>query len=124
MTYRLSKIFVGVMTGYLATPPLVDEARAAWLREYAAQHGANLTQSYGYGDSLADVAWLGLLGNATVVNPDTELYRHAQRTKWTVEDWTRRSSERSVAPANLSLLPDPATKATASAPEEGDRSNG
>ncbi|MCS5733633.1 SDR family oxidoreductase [Herbiconiux daphne] len=114
----------GVMTGYLATPPLVDEARAAWLREYAAQHGANLTQSYGYGDSLADVAWLGLLGNATVVNPDTELYRHAQRTKWTVEDWTRRSSERSVAPANLSLLPDPATKATASAPEEGDRSNG
>jgi HAD superfamily hydrolase (TIGR01490 family) len=107
----------GVMTGYLATPPLVDEARAAWLREYAAQHGANLTQSYGYGDSLADVSWLGLLGNATVVNPDTDLYRHAQRTKWTVEDWTRRSSERRVVPANLTLLPD-----TKPSPEEGDRS--
>jgi HAD superfamily hydrolase (TIGR01490 family) len=114
----------GVLTGYLATPPLVDEARAAWLREYAAAHGANLTQSYGYGDSLADVAWLQLLGNATVVNPDTELYRHAQRTKWTVEDWTRRSSENQLAPGNLSLLPE-ASRPTAAkpAPEEGDRSN-
>ncbi|SDZ13120.1 HAD-IB family hydrolase [Herbiconiux ginsengi] len=114
----------GVLTGYLATPPLVDEARAAWLREYATQHGANLTQSYGYGDSLADVAWLQLLGNATVVNPDTELYRHAQRTKWTVEDWTRRSSESQLVPGNLSLLPD-AQRPTAAkpAPEEGDRSN-
>jgi alcohol-forming fatty acyl-CoA reductase len=113
----------GVMTGYLATPPLVDEARAAWLREYAAEHGINLTQSYGYGDSLADVAWLQLLGNATVVNPDTELYRHAQRTKWTVEDWTRRSSDRSssrqAAPANLAVLPE-----TTAAPEEGERSSG
>ncbi|WP_290807810.1 SDR family oxidoreductase [Herbiconiux sp.] len=114
----------GVLTGYLATPPLVDEARAAWLREYAATHGANLTQSYGYGDSLADVAWLQLLGNATVVNPDTELYRHAQRTKWTVEDWTRRSSERQLAPGNLAVLPDVTRKGGTSAePEEGDRSN-
>ncbi|MCS5723505.1 SDR family oxidoreductase [Herbiconiux sp. CPCC 203407] len=108
----------GVLTGYLATPPLVDESRAAWLREYASAHGANLTQSYGYGDSLADVAWLQLLGNASVVNPDTDLYRHAQRTKWTVEDWTRRSSERRPSPANLSLLPD----VQPAAPEEGDRS--
>lgn len=102
----------GVLTGYLATPPLVDEARAAWLREYADANGMNLTQSYGYGDSLADVAWLQLLGNATVVNPDTDLYRHAQRTKWTVEDWTRRTSDRQQPPATLSLLP-----------EEGDRSS-
>ncbi|MFB2556228.1 SDR family oxidoreductase [Herbiconiux liangxiaofengii] len=109
----------GVLTGYLASPPLVDEARGAWLREYAAAHGANLTQSYGYGDSLADVAWLKLLGNATVVNPDTELYRHAQRTRWTVEDWTRRSSDRHIEPATLALRPD----APVAAPEEGDRSS-
>ncbi|MGA1838707.1 HAD-IB family hydrolase [Herbiconiux sp. 11R-BC] len=114
----------GVMTGYLATPPLVDEARAAWLREYAHKHGMNLTQSYGYGDSLADVAWLQLLGNATVVNPDTELYRHAQRTKWMVEDWTRRTSDRQSSTATLRMLPD-ASRTNApknSAPEEGDRS--
>jgi HAD superfamily hydrolase (TIGR01490 family) len=110
----------GVLTGYLATPPLVDEARAAWLREYATANGMNLSQSYGYGDSLADVAWLKLLGNASVVNPDTELYRHAQRTKWTVEDWTRRSSDRAVVPANLSVLPE----TQPAAPQEGDRSAG
>jgi HAD superfamily hydrolase (TIGR01490 family) len=105
----------GVMTGYLATPPLVDEARAAWLRDYAATHGMNLSQSYGYGDSHADVAWLQLLGTPSVVNPDTELYRHAQRAKWAVEDWTRRTSDRPSAPNNLSVLPDVS--------EEGERSD-
>ena len=45
----------GVLTGYLAAPPLVDEARAAWLKQYAKQHGLDLTASYGYGDSHADL---------------------------------------------------------------------
>ena len=29
----------GVLTGYLDSPPLVDEARAAWLRRHAADDG-------------------------------------------------------------------------------------
>ncbi|WP_411701087.1 HAD-IB family hydrolase [Conyzicola sp.] len=77
----------GVLTGYLATPPLVDEARASWLREYAKQHGLNLSQSYGYGDSHADVPWLQLLGNPTAVNPDTQLYSQAQAKRWTIQSW-------------------------------------
>jgi len=81
----------GVLTGYLADPPLVDEARAAWLRHYADLHSINLTQSYGYGDSHADLAWLQLLGNANVINPDLQLYRHAQEKRWTILDWKRRA---------------------------------
>jgi len=77
----------GKLTGYLATPPLVDEARASWLRQYALEHGANLTQSYGYGDSHADVPWLQLLGHANAVNPDIELYRQAQAKRWTIRTW-------------------------------------
>lgn len=77
----------GVLTGYLATPPLVDEARASWLRQYAEKHGANLSQSYGYGDSHADLSWLELMGHANAVNPDIQLYRHAQAKRWNVHLW-------------------------------------
>lgn len=81
----------GVLTGFLSDPPLVDEARAAWLRNYAATNGINLSQSYGYGDSHADLAWLQLVGNANVVNPDLQLYRHAQEKRWNILDWKRRA---------------------------------
>ena len=79
----------GVLTGFLERPPLVDEARAAWLRQYAAANGINLSQSYGYGDSHADLVWLELLGNPSAVNPDTNLSREAQRRRWRIYNWKR-----------------------------------
>ncbi len=81
----------GVLTGYLAQPPLVDEARAAWLLRYAEIHGLDLAQSYGYGDSHADLVWLELLGNPSAVNPDTNLSREAQRRRWSIHNWKRGS---------------------------------
>ena len=41
----------GAYTGYLAEPPLVGEARGAWLRRYAELEGADLKSSYAYADS-------------------------------------------------------------------------
>jgi HAD superfamily hydrolase (TIGR01490 family) len=82
----------GVLTGFLADPPLVDEARAAWLRHYADQNGYDLEHSYGYGDSHADLVWLQLLGNPNAVNPDISLYRHAREKHWNVLDWKRRAA--------------------------------
>jgi HAD superfamily hydrolase (TIGR01490 family) len=81
----------GVLTGYLERPPLVDEARAAWLRQYAKTHQINLSQSYGYGDNHADLVWLELLGNPSAVNPDTNLSREAQRRRWRIYNWKRGS---------------------------------
>jgi phosphoserine phosphatase len=88
----------GVLTGYLAKPPLVDEARAAWVRRYADEHGLDLAASYGYGDSHADLVWLELLGNPHAVNPDTQLAREAQRRNWKIDKWKRgnRSPKRDV----------------------------
>ncbi|MDO5662710.1 MAG: HAD-IB family phosphatase [Brachybacterium sp.] len=77
----------GVMTGYLATPPLVDEARANWLRKYAVGHEANLAKSYGYGDSLADAAWLKLVGTPHAVDPDLGLYGVAKKNRWAILEW-------------------------------------
>lgn len=82
----------GVLTGFLADPPLVDEARAAWLRHYAAQNGFDLEGSYGYGDNHADLVWLQLVGNPNAVNPDINLYRHAKEKHWNVLDWKRRGT--------------------------------
>nr|WP_326493297.1 haloacid dehalogenase-like hydrolase [Kocuria sp. SL71] len=79
----------GVLTGYLDTPPLVDEARAQWLKRYAQDHGLDLSRSFGYGDSVADAAWLGLVGHPAAVNPDIPLYRLAKRSHWPIEDWKR-----------------------------------
>lgn len=77
----------GRLTGYLAKPPLVDEARAAWLRQYAEQHGLDLSASYGYGDNHSDLVWLELLGNPTAINPDSELSREAHRRQWSIHRW-------------------------------------
>jgi len=82
----------GVLTGYLASPPLVDEARAAWLKNYAEEHGFDLTKSYGYGDSHSDLVWLEMLGNPVAVNPDAALAREAQKRRWGILRWKKRGA--------------------------------
>jgi HAD superfamily hydrolase (TIGR01490 family) len=82
----------GVLTGYLAKPPLVDEARAAWLRRYAEEGGYDLAASYGYGDSHSDLPWLSLLGKPSAINPDAELARESHRRNWDIHRWKRGGS--------------------------------
>jgi HAD superfamily hydrolase (TIGR01490 family) len=77
----------GVYTGYLAEPPLVGEARGAWLRRYAELEGADLKASYAYADSHSDLALLRAVGNPVAVSPDAALLRVARRRRWPVEDW-------------------------------------
>jgi HAD superfamily hydrolase (TIGR01490 family) len=77
----------GVLTGYLDSPPLVDEARAAWLRRHAADNGIDLDGSYAYADSYSDRPLLEAVGNPGAVNPDPSLYRHAKRKHWRIYEW-------------------------------------
>lgn len=77
----------GVLTGFLETPPLVDEARAAWLRHYAQANGLHLDRSYAYADSYSDRPLLEAVGHPQVVNPDSQLFRHARRRRWVVHRW-------------------------------------
>jgi HAD superfamily hydrolase (TIGR01490 family) len=77
----------GVLTGFLAAPPLVDEARAAWLRQYAERTGVALDRSYAYADSYSDRPLLEAVGHPQVVNPDSALFRHARRHRWAVHRW-------------------------------------
>ncbi|MCU1482469.1 MAG: NAD-dependent epimerase/dehydratase family protein [Subtercola sp.] len=84
----------GIWTGYLSKPPLVDEARAAWLRLYAEREGIDLAKSYAYGDSHADRAWLELVGHPQAVNPDAALYQHATVKHWRVHQWNDQARSR------------------------------
>jgi HAD superfamily hydrolase (TIGR01490 family) len=77
----------GVLTGFLEAPPLVDEARAAWLRKYAQDHGLHLDRSYAYADSYSDRPLLEAVGHPHVVNPDSQLFRYARRRRWVVHRW-------------------------------------
>ncbi|HEX8758728.1 MAG TPA: HAD-IB family hydrolase [Pseudonocardiaceae bacterium] len=77
----------GVLTGFLETPPMVDEARAAWLQQYAQRHGLHLDCSYAYADSYSDRPLLEAVGHPHAVNPDAQLFRHARRQRWVVHRW-------------------------------------
>jgi alcohol-forming fatty acyl-CoA reductase len=79
----------GRYSGYLKVPPLVGEARAAWLRAYADRTGADLKRSYAYADSHSDLPLLRAVGNAVAVNPDVALFRVARLRRWPIEDWRR-----------------------------------
>ena len=77
----------GRYTGYLAEPPLVGEARGAWLRRYAQLQGIDLKHSYAYADSHSDLALLRAVGNPVAVSPDAALLRVAKRRRWPIEEW-------------------------------------
>jgi HAD superfamily hydrolase (TIGR01490 family) len=79
----------GLYSGHLRVPPLVGEARAAWLRAYADRTGADLQRSYAYADSHSDLPLLRAVGNPVAVNPDVSLYRVARKRRWPIEDWRR-----------------------------------
>ncbi|MFC7496037.1 MULTISPECIES: HAD-IB family hydrolase [unclassified Nocardioides] len=90
----------GVCTGYLASSPLVGESRAAWMRQYAVEHGIDLAASYGYADSHSDLPLLEAVGRPVAVKPDVSLFRHARRHRWTIVDWASPdSSTRTLNPA-------------------------
>jgi fatty acyl-CoA reductase len=77
----------GVFTGDLERPPLVGEARASWLRDYARQHEADLRAAYAYADSLSDLPLLEAVGNPVAVNPDVALAAVARSRGWPTEEW-------------------------------------
>lgn len=77
----------GLATGHLTRPPLVGEARAAWLRRYASSHGVDLAASYAYADSASDLPLLRAVGRPVAVNPDATTLRAAKAGGWPVQDW-------------------------------------
>lgn len=90
----------GRCTGHLAASPLVGEARAGFVREFARSHRIDLSASFAYADSYSDLPLLESVGNPVAVRPDVALFRHARRKNWNVVDWTSSgTSRRALDPA-------------------------
>jgi fatty acyl-CoA reductase len=78
---------VGRFTGELAEPPLTADGRASLAARLAADHGVELSDCFAYGDSLADLPLLELVGHPHAINPDFRLSREARRRRWPIETW-------------------------------------
>jgi HAD superfamily hydrolase (TIGR01490 family) len=74
----------GVYTGRLDGPFAYGEGKAQRLREFAAQQGIDLQQSWAYSDAASDLPMLEAVGHPVAVNPDAGLAEVAKREGWEV----------------------------------------
>lgn len=74
----------GVATGRLLPPVLASATKASWIRTYAEREGLNLSESYGYSDSMSDLPMLSIVGHPAAVNPDMRLRQTALHHDWPI----------------------------------------
>ena len=79
----------GALTGRFDGPFVYGEGKVEAIREYAAEHGIDLTASYAYSDSVSDLPMLRAVGNPVVVNPDPPLLEIAREEGWQVMRFER-----------------------------------
>lgn len=83
----------GLLTGRLASSPLVGDARAAFVEHHARVVGADLAVSWAYADSQSDLPLLRAVGNPVAVNPDVALHQVARGAGWPIEEWSVAAGE-------------------------------
>jgi len=76
----------GYATGRLLPPIMAAATKASWMRIYAEKENLNLSDCYGYSDSLSDFPMLSVVGHPTAVNPDIRLRSTALQHDWPVLD--------------------------------------
>lgn len=77
----------GRFTGELDGPPIGEKEKARRIVAFARQHGIDLSRSYAYGDSIADLPMLDLVGYPNAVNPDKALEATARERGWPTHHW-------------------------------------
>ena len=74
----------GVYTGRLDGAFAYGEGKVSRLREFAAEQGIDLGQSWAYTDAASDLPMLEAVGHPVAVNPDAELAEVAKHEGWDV----------------------------------------
>jgi HAD superfamily hydrolase (TIGR01490 family) len=95
------EIQAGVYTGRLDGPFAYGEGKAQRLREFAADRGIDLSQSWAYTDAASDLPMLEAVGHPVAVNPDAGLAEVAKREGWEVLRFEKLGERLRVAAAVL-----------------------
>jgi len=74
----------GLLTGRSEGEICVGEAKRRLTLQLAEQRGLDLARSYAYGNDMADVNLLEVVGYPRVVEPDASLRRIARRRAWPI----------------------------------------
>ena len=74
-------------TGQLSGLAVGEEEKARLVNEFAEREGINLSQSYAYGDSHADLPMLNVVGHPVAINPDAALNKAAEREGYAINSW-------------------------------------
>jgi len=75
----------GRLTGRIVPPLCHGQGKVVWAERFAAEHGADLSVSYFYTDSITDLPLLERVGHPVAVNPDRKLRRLAKQRAWPIE---------------------------------------
>lgn len=78
----------GFFNGKLDGPPIGGQEKARRMRDLAAERGIDLSRSHAYGDSMADLPMLEVVGFPHAVNPDRGLSAIVKKRGWPTHRWT------------------------------------
>ena len=74
-------------TGRLTTQHMSHKTKSRVLKALAAIHNLDLTQSYAYGNTIADIPMLESVGHPQAVNPTKRLKQIAHHHRWPILNW-------------------------------------
>lgn len=77
----------GKLTGGFQRPLCYGAGKVEWARNWAAEHGVDLSSSVFYTDSISDLPMLEAVGFPRVVNPDPRLRLLSLKRRYPVETW-------------------------------------
>ncbi|MBF6134039.1 HAD-IB family hydrolase [Nocardia otitidiscaviarum] len=84
----------GVLTGHVEGKPLWRNGKADAVRRFALAEGIDLTRSWVYADSAADLPLLGVAGRPVAVNPDPRTVLEATEKEWPILHFRPRTTPR------------------------------
>ncbi|KAH7276762.1 hypothetical protein KP509_39G020900 [Ceratopteris richardii] len=77
----------GRFTGQLKGMASSNAEKAERVQDYAKKHGVSLADCLAFGDSVADLPMLEIVGHPHVVNPDARLQLLAEKRGWPIIRW-------------------------------------
>lgn len=83
----LLEVIDGVCTGLPETRFCFREEKKVRLLDYCKLHNYDLADSYYYGDSIADLPALEIVGNPVCISPDRQLRKVARKRNWRICNW-------------------------------------